>query len=127
MKETDDYRKLVQEIQDAHDHRRYAWWTQRREIENYIPPKLIESYFAIDLSGYYDTWKTIDIPKLLVEKVRSEIKDQREREKSIKAILNGKISKQITADMLKEIDAYEELEVFFKKVKAIVDGTYVEK
>lgn len=40
---------------------------------------------------------------------------------------NGKISKHITSDMLKEIDAYEELEVFFKKVKAIVDGTYVEK
>lgn len=123
----DDYRKLVQEIQDAHDHRRYAWWTQRHEMENYIPPKLIESYFTIDLSGYYDTWKNADIPQILTGKVMLGIKDPKDREKTIKAILNGKISKQITSDMLKEIDAYEELEVFFKKVKAIVDGTYIEK
>lgn len=94
----DDYRKLVQEIQDAHDHRRYAWWTQRREMENYIPPKLIESYFTIDLSGYYDTWKNADIPQILTGKVMLGIKDPKDREKTIKAILNGKISKQITSD-----------------------------
>lgn len=122
-----DYRDIVNEIKEANDGRRYAWTTQRREMENYIPPKVIESEFGIDLAEYYGTWISEDVPKILSGKVMPEIRDAREREKIIKARLNGSASRHITADLLKEIDAFEELETFFKKVKAVVDGTYIEK
>ena len=73
------------------------------------------------------TWSNIDIPKILNTKICLNIKDVHMRESVIKDRLNGSISKHITAESLKEIDAFEELETFFRKVKAIVDGTYVEK
>jgi predicted ATP-dependent endonuclease of OLD family len=123
----DDYRKLVKEISDANDGRRYGWLTRRREIENYIPPALIEKEFNIDLSKYKKTWETVDVPKILSGLLFTDMKDASEREKIIKQILNGRVSKKITADTLKEINAFEDLETFFKKIKAIVEGTYVEK
>lgn len=123
----EDYRELANEIRRTQDGRRYAWLTQRRELENYIPPKIIEGYFNIDLSQYYDEWEREDIPQLLCGKVMQDIKDYREREKIIKQILNGKLSKKITAESLKDISAFEQFETFFKKVRAVVDGTYVEK
>ncbi len=91
----EDYRELANEIRRTQDGRRYAWLTQRRELENYIPPKIIEGYFNIDLSQYYDEWEREDIPQLLCGKVMQDIKDYREREKIIKQILNGKLSKKL--------------------------------
>lgn len=123
----EDYRNLVSGIKAANDKRRYAWLTQRREIENYIPPQIIENEFHIDLHQYYDTWENEDIPQILASKVFLNIKGEKDREKAIKGKLNGSISKQITAEAFKEIGAFEELETFFKKVKAIFEGTYVEK
>lgn len=122
-----DYRNIANEIKDANDKRRYAWITQRREMENYIPPTIIERVFEIDLGRYYETWSDLDIPKILISKICLNIKNERDREVVIKSRLNGSISKQITAESLKDIDAFEEIETFFKKVKAIIDGIYVEK
>ena len=122
-----DYRNIANEIKGANDKRRYAWITQRREMENYIPPKIIEKEFEIDLGRYYETWSNLDIPKTLISKICLNIKNERDREVAIKSRLNGSVSKQITAESLKDIDAFEEIETFFKKVKAIIDGTYVEK
>ncbi|WP_369294906.1 hypothetical protein [Acutalibacter sp.] len=96
-------------------------------MENYIPPTIIERVFEIDLGRYYETWSDLDIPKILISKICLNIKNERDREVVIKSRLNGSISKQITAESLKDIDAFEEIETFFKKVKAIIDGIYVEK
>lgn len=123
----EDYRKLVNEISSANDGRRYGWLTKRREIENYIPPVLIEKEFSIDLSKYKGIWETVDVPKVLSGLLFLEMKDAGEREKIIKQILNGRVSKKITADTLKEINAFEDLETLFKKIEAIIEGTYVEK
>ena len=122
-----DYRNIANEIKDANDKRRYAWITQRREMENYIPPTIIERVFEIDLGRYYETWSDLDIPKILISKICLNIKNERDREVVIKSRLNGSISKQITAESLKDIDAFEEIETFFKKVKAIIDGKKVKK
>lgn len=123
----EDYRNIVREIKVANDKRRYAFLTNRREMENYIPPCIIESEFQIDLREYYNTWEYEDIPRILVSKIFLNIKSEKDREKAIKGKLNGSISKQITVKDLKEIGAFEELETFFKKVKAIFEGVYVEK
>jgi len=123
----EDYRNIIHEISTTNDGRRYGWLSTRREMENYIPPYLIEEEFGIDLYEYKASWETADVAKILTGLVLAEIKDVKEREKIIKMRLNGSTSKKITADVLRDIGAFEDLETFFNKIKAIFDGTYVEK
>lgn len=91
-------------------------------MENYIPPKLIEEKYHINLSNQYDEWSNIDVPQLLVNKILSEIPDIKEREKQIKNALNKKLSKKITAESLKEINAFDELCSFFTEIRKIKNG-----
>lgn len=123
----EDYRKIACEIRAANDKRRFAFLTQRKEIENYIPPELIENEFGLDLSTYYTVWCTVDVPALLKQKVFLNINDEKKREIAIKNILCGKLSKRITADDLKKMGTYDEIETLFREIKAIVDGSYVNK
>lgn len=122
-----DYRNMVAEIKTKNDKRRYAFLTARREMENYIPPHLIENHFGIDLSEYYDTWSEIDVPSVLKNMVLLTVNDIKERERIIKNILNGKVTKSITLKDLKDMETFEEIESFFKKVRDIINGTYIEK
>ena len=122
-----DYRKIVSEIKAKKDKRRYGFLTMRREMENYIPPHLIESEFGIDLSEYYCSWNEIDVPEILKNMVMLNIKDPKDREKTIKSILNGKVVKSITVENLRDMGNFEEIESFFKKVRDIINGTYIEK
>lgn len=118
-----DYRETISKIQEEKDGRRYGWNTQRREMENYIPPKLIEDLFDIDLSKYKDKWETIDVIEILKDIALKGIGEQVKREKVIKNYLNGRLTKKASADMLRDIGVYEELETFFTRVKSIADGT----
>ncbi len=45
------------------------------------------------------------------------IKDPKDREKTIKSILNGKVVKSITVENLRDMENFEEIESFFKKVR----------
>lgn len=123
----EDYRKIAEKINVSPDNRRVAWLTQRPEMENYIPPKIIEKDYGIDLSRHYDTWAQADVPEILASKIMLQVKDANERKKNIKILLNKRTSTHITADSLKEINVFEELETLFKKISAFVDGTYIEK
>ena len=123
----EDYRDLVRKIKEANDKRRFAFLTQRNEIENYIPVRLVEAEFDVNLSKYYEEWSSIDIPSVLKDKVLLEIKNITTREKTIKSILCGKLSKQITAELLKETGSYDELKMFFKSISDIARGEYVYK
>lgn len=115
-----DYREKIEEITRECDGRRFAFQIKRREIENYIPPKLIEQEFDVDLSKYYDTWDRIDVPKVLcTTQILSNIEKESERKKEIKKMLNGRIAKKITADLLKEIEAYDELKELFKLIQRV--------
>ena len=114
-----DYRKKIEEINAKNDGRRFGWTTQKREMENYISPNLIESEFEIDLSSYKDNWSEIDVPKILVGKTMTQIKDETVREKKIKIRLNKSVAKKINKDYLEEIDAYEDIKQWFLKIKKI--------
>lgn len=115
------YIDLVNEINRANDGRRIGMNTKRLEMENYIPYKLVEEEFDIDLSDYKDNWEIADIPKLLVGKINRKLgRNAEEKEKIIKSILNGRISKNITKDMLVEMGVYEEIETWFIKLHEFV-------
>ncbi len=107
-----EYRKKVKQMNEGDDGRRIGFITSKREMENYINPKLIEEEFGVDLDGYRESWDQQNIPEILKDKLDKDIE-------KIKKILNGKVSNKICKEDLEEIDAYEEIEDFFKKVQEI--------
>lgn len=121
------YIELIDEINKTNDGKRFGWHTYRPEIENYISSTLIENEFKINLSKYKNEWSSIDIPKLLCSLTKQDIKDACEREKIIKNILNGNVSKKITKEILINMDCWNEVEDWFKKIKSINNGTYATK
>lgn len=125
--DVEKYGKLIDDIEIENDGRRFGWHTLLPEIENYIAPELIENEFNIELSKYKEIWSSTDIPKLLVDLIKQEIKDVKIRENVIKQILNSRVSKRITKEILLKMDRWEEIENWFKKIRDINNGTYVKK
>lgn len=121
------YKKLINEIEDTNDGKRYGWHTLLPEMENYIHPNLIEKEMNISLEELKNRWSAIDVPKSLISLCMTSISDVKEREKTIKTRLNGSISKKITKFHFEDLHCWEEVETWFKKIKEINDGTYVIK
>lgn len=121
------YLDLIEEINITKDGRRFGWSTLRREMENYFPRESVESEFKVSLDQYKEDWYQRDVPKLLSELCMQNISDADRREQIIKSRLNGSLSKKISKEELEHIGAWEEIETWFRKIKAIDDGTYVQK
>ncbi|MDU1823976.1 AAA family ATPase [Clostridium sp.] len=112
-----EYVNLINDMNNKPDGRRWGISTKRLEIENYIPPHLIEERLKIEIEKEIkDNWHKIDVPKLLMSKYGQK---RNIEEKQIKCILNGSIAKQITKESLEEINAYEEICEWFRKIKEI--------
>lgn len=118
-----DYKKRINSLNESNDGRRTGRITKLSEMENYIPIKLIENHFECDLSEYKSRWKTFDIPKHLTNISMQEISNNVKRENAIKGILNSTLTQEINAELLKEHRVYEEIESWFKEIKAIYDST----
>lgn len=118
------YKELIDEINCSNDGIRYGWVTRRREMENYIPLEKIETEFQISLDEHADEWYGKDVPKLLTGLCMQEIQNSHEREKAIKKRLNGGITKKLCKEDLERIEAWEEVETWFRKIRSVVDGTY---
>ena len=118
------YKAQINEINGANDGVRYGWVTRRYEMENYIPRVEVEKEFDI-LLEQYDDWYERDIPQLLKGVCMLDIKDANEREKKIKQRINGRITKKLNKADLERIDAWEEIEMWFQKIRSIANGTYV--
>jgi len=89
--------------------------TKKREIENYIPKKLIENHFKITLDEI-SNWDTEDIPKTVLSKSKTKIK-----ETEIKNILCGKLAKNITKKDLIDLNAWDEVEGWFKTISELME------
>ena len=118
------YVDLISEINKFSDGRRFGWTTRRREMENYVPYELIEQELKVSLDGYKANWDQCDVPKVLIGLCMQNVTNAAEREKSIKSWLNGSLSKKITKEDLEDIDAWDEIELWFKKIRDIDNGTY---
>lgn len=117
--DVNEYLEKIEEINITNDHRRFGWHTSLREMENYCPIELVEDEFKIDLSKYKTTWQSLDIPKILMDICKTEINDNKQREKVIKKIINSSISKKITKSQLVANGTWDEIENWFKKISAI--------
>ena len=122
------YVKLIDEITQVNDGRRFGWYTQRLEMENYIPMDMVESTFKLNLTKYAEEWyHTQDVPQLLTNLWQGGPNDPVQKENAAKMILNGSITKKMTKADLERIDAWEEIESWFRKIRSITDGTYGQK
>lgn len=121
--DVDEYRKAVEKMNNLQDGRRYGFITERYEMENYIPLELVEEQFGLDLSEYSDRWGIdIDIPKLLVGKVGKSLgRNDIEREKRVKNILNGSAMKKCTYKMIKNMGNEAEIKKWFEAIRKAME------
>lgn len=124
----EDYRKTIEEIKANRDGRRFGELTLKREMENYIPPELIEEEFGINLDLEKMDWDNIDVPKVLVSKgVMQHIKCPKKREEAIKERLNGQLSKKIRKEHLIYSNSYEEIKSWFEQIADLCDKNWYEQ
>ena len=89
--------------------------TEKREIENYIPKGIIEKEFDIKLNLIpTENWDEVDVP-VKVKEIKHALK-----ESDIKSIICGKLSKTITKKDLESLNAWDEVEDWFKKINELV-------
>ena len=65
-------------------------------------------------------WDQCDVPKVSIGLCMQNVTNAAEREKSIKSWLNGSLSKKITKEDLEDIDAWDEIELWFKKIGILI-------
>ena len=113
------YVEMINNINIEKDGRRFGWHTNRKEMENYIAPELIENEFSIDLSKYKENWSSTDVPKALLDLVENEIRNSNKREIIIKQILNKKVANKITKKILEEMNCWDEIKNWFMRIRDI--------
>jgi putative ATP-dependent endonuclease of the OLD family len=89
--------------------------TIKREMENYIPSRLYESEFEIDLSDISD-WDNSDIGRIVTDRNKKF-----DEEKVVKCIINGKLTKLITKQDLLDLNCFEEVENWFIEIKNLFE------
>lgn len=89
--------------------------TLKREMENYIPASFYEEEFKIDLKSVSD-WDNADIANIVTNKTTMF-----DDEKIVKAIANGKLSKQITKEHLIELNCFDEIKSWFEIIKELYE------
>lgn len=109
-KSTEQYKKECDEI-NARANSSYAVLTKKRELENYIHPDLYADYFQVDCTTI-SNWDEFDLPSYFAGK--SGIK-----ESDVKSIINGKIARSMTKSHLERLNAYDEIESWFLKMKEL--------
>lgn len=112
-KNTEQYIAQCKEINERDDSS-VCVITIKRELENYIPKSIIEEEFNIDCGSITD-WDNEDIPTFIKEKKSL-------KEKDVKEILNGKLSKQITKEHLETNNSFQEIKAWFEQINSIFES-----
>ncbi len=111
----EQYKEQVEKVNRRNDGS-FACLTNKREIENYVPKRIIEEEFGIQLDNIdLSNWDNEDIPRKIIEKGVNMA------EKDIKEKLCCSCSKKITKEDLEEIKAWEEVKGWFEKIKELTD------
>lgn len=111
----EQYKKDIEKVNNRKDGS-IGILTQKREIENYVPKEIIDEEFGVQINlNQGDVWEEIDVP----QKIQS-LKNCM-TEKDIKGIICGKCSKNITKEHLLNLNAWYEVEGWFKKIKELTE------
>ena len=121
------YRKIINKINQNKLHK--AFQTEFYEIENYIHPSLYSQCYDfsdpfVDMSDsqWLNTWKDMNIPKELSAHLKKCYKNgdrnlKEYNEKEIKRKFNLELSKELSEDQLKDMGAYDEVNMWFEHIK----------
>lgn len=127
------YKAIVDKINLNSLHQ--AFQTNFYEIENYIHPTLYKYSYTftspfIDTkdSQWRDGWKDLDIPKKLNLHLKTcyangDVSLKEYSVNEIKKKFNLELSKHISIELLKDLNAYDEVNEWFKYIKNILNTT----
>lgn len=118
------YKKYVDKINSI-GNGSIAYETKKRELENYFHHDLVKAKYGHDIQS--NDWDTADIPEEIAKKNLAASKslnnwdtlkddDKKERIRKIKNQLNEDYSKDITKDILTNLNAYDEVQEWFQKI-----------
>lgn len=124
-----DVSKYAQTVSEVNS-RPNCWATQTQmlELENYIHPSLYNIAYPIteqfvDLSSnWISTWSSRDIPSELSrflkdEKAAGNSNIKNDGASSIKNIFSSELSKHMTEQLFKDLNAYDEVNGWFEQIK----------
>ncbi len=114
------YKKQVHIVNNRED-RSKAFLTRKKEIENYVHPKILNALFKLSggdiidykKEGWLSKWNHLDVAETIGSKVKR-------KESKIKKEISEIGSKQMTIKLLKEIDAYDEIKEWFLAIKKLM-------
>ncbi|RLC39817.1 MAG: hypothetical protein DRH33_01820 [Candidatus Nealsonbacteria bacterium] len=115
----EEYKQTAQQVDSRNDGNK-GFTTQKREIENYVHPSIIENIFR-ELNNntltdrtqdnWLDEWNQSDLIPLI------QNKGVRIREKRIKEKICTEGIENMTVELFQELQAYEEIKEWFKAIK----------
>lgn len=119
-----DYKDFIQNKVNGKNSKWFGTTTQRKEIEYYIPPILIENSLGIDLSDILSKYLDSDFDLIshilnLNSTILVGIKQDKKPEVALKAFLDKTAMKSITKDLLVSFGVYDEIKSWFEKMKEL--------
>jgi putative ATP-dependent endonuclease of the OLD family len=108
------YKTSIEEV-NKRNNGSFGTLTMKREMENYISPRLYSNEFNIDCSTI-KVWDNEDISLFVMNKSKRYSDKKLETKKIVKSIANGKLSKSMTKELLIEINAFDEVKSWFEKM-----------
>lgn len=121
------YEKEAKEVNERTDGSK-AFLTRKREAENYLHKAVIQDVLGVEAEVSDESDVPLDVARAVHEKSESETRweDLPEERKSkkvgqAKRRLNHEVAPTMTADLLKELDAYEEIRSWAQTIRAILE------
>ncbi len=125
----EEYKRKAREINNRNDGSK-GFFTNKREIENYVHPKIIKDIFRlndrelmnlIDLTkpDWVKDWNMLDIPKKLINIYKN--KGWSIQENLVKEKITTEGIEKMTLELFKELNAYDEIKEWFKAIKEVID------
>jgi predicted ATP-dependent endonuclease of OLD family len=120
-RDTDEkYKKEVEKVNARKDGSK-ARLTKKREIENYIPKEIIEAEFKITLDIKQESeWDNLDI----VKEIQKHDIYKKMKDTDIKSRICGSCTNKINKDYLVKLNAWDEVETWFKDIKELIDKVF---
>ncbi len=128
-KDTDGkYQESIDKVKQRKNHSD-GCLTNFRELENYIHPSLYETHFEIKFTeAEIGNWSEIDVPNIVTQRTakfgipetrNNQNNGFKEAEKRVKSIANKNLVKSMTKDLFEDINAFEEVSDWFKKLRQL--------
>lgn len=112
-----DYVEKIEYINSENRDRRGVY-TNLPELEHYIPIKLINKHYGIEIDKSISEWSEVQVPNYLAEVLKeTDIPESRRSKKAIKNTLNNSISKKIDKESLVQHGVYDEILDWFKQMR----------